>query len=406
MYDAIIVGARCAGSAVALLLARQGHRVLLVDRATFPSDTISGHMILYRGVSRLKKWGLLDKVTASGCPPITRMSSHYGDFTLTSPMPLVDDMPVAIGPRRTVLDSILLNAAAEAGAEVREGFSVTELLTDGDRVVGIRGQGKDGAIVSENAHIVIGADGKNSRIAQLVQAESYKEVPSITAWYLTYWHDLPTDGLELHCRDRRVFFVFPTNDGLTMVALGIPHEDFQAFRGDIEGNYLQAARMMPTLADRVEGAHRAERFVGMADVPSFFRKPYGAGWALVGDAGHHKDPTPAFGISDAFCDAELLSDAVHAGLAGDQALDEALAQYEQKRNVRAVPDHEYSCRGAQMHMRLTPEMLGLRSALRHNAKDTHAYFSTVATVIPFEQFYAPNNIGRIMQQAQLTPNPF
>jgi flavin-dependent dehydrogenase len=405
MYDAIIVGARCAGSSLALLLARQGHRVLLVDRATFPSDTISGHMIWYRGVMRLKKWGLLDKVIASGCPPLQRISSHYGDFMLTSPMPFVDDVPVAIGPRRTVLDAMLLNEAAEAGAEVREGFSVTDLLTDGDRVVGIRGQGKDGVVVNERAHIVVGADGKNSRIAQLVNAPMYKEVPSITAWYLTYWSNLPCEGLEVHCRNQRAFFVFPTNDGLTMAALGIPHEEFQTFRGDIEGDYLQAARMMPMLAERMEGAKRAERFVGMADVPNFLRKPYGAGWALVGDAGHHKDPTPAFGISDAFCDAELLVDAIHAGLVGEQSFDEALALYEQKRHMHAIPEHEYTCKVARVHMHTPPEVLGLRAALRHNPADTHAYFSAIATVIPSEQFYAPANLGRIMQQAQLTPIP-
>lgn len=198
MYDVIVVGARCAGSATAMLLARRGHRVLLVDRATFPSDTISGHMIFHRGTLRLKKWGLLDKVIASGCPPITRLETDIDNTLLSADMPYVEGAPVAIGPRRTVLDSILLNAAVEAGVEMREGFSVNELLTDGDRVVGIRGQDKAGLVVSERAQIVVGADGKHSRIAQLVQAVSYMEVPSITAWKFLHLADNSHTHINFH----------------------------------------------------------------------------------------------------------------------------------------------------------------------------------------------------------------
>jgi flavin-dependent dehydrogenase len=396
-----VVGARCAGSATALLLARKGYQVLLVDRATFPSDTISGHCLFHRATVRLQRWGLLDKVLASNCPPITHIAANLGDFTLTGGVPFIEDAPVALAPRRTVLDTILVEAAVQAGVELREGFSVDQLVHDGERVVGIRGYLKDSGSIVERAQIVIGADGKRSKIAQLVQAPTYLEVPSLTFWYYSYWSGVPTDGLSINFVQQHIILSLPTNDGLTLVVVGAPHSQFGAFRGDIEGNFMKALTLLPALADGVRQGHREERYYGMADVPNFFRKPYGAGWALVGDAGHHKDPTPAYGISDAFCDAELLSEAVDQGLNGTLALDEAGAQYEQARNTRAIPDHEYTCRISQFQF--PPEVFALRAALRGNEDDTRRYLATLATAIRREQFYAPQNIQRIMMQAAMQP---
>ncbi len=170
MYDAIVVGARCAGSPTAMLLARKGHRVLLVDRATFPSDTLSTQIIWQSGVSRLKNWGLLDKLNESNCPSVTKFTMDLGDFPLSGWGPPTDGVSDSYGPRRTVLDKILVDAAAEAGAELREGFSVQEFLTDGDRVTGIRGRERNGPTVTEKARVVIGADCRHSPLARAVQA--------------------------------------------------------------------------------------------------------------------------------------------------------------------------------------------------------------------------------------------
>src|SRR3954447_10507126 len=142
-YDVIVVGARCAGSPVAMLMARKGYRVLVVDRATFPSDTISTHCVQPLGVAALKRWGLLNRLTASGCPPIDTFAFDFGPFTITG-APGTEDFPVAYAPRRILLDKMLVDAAAEAGAEVREGFNVESVVVDGDRVVGIRGHSKGG----------------------------------------------------------------------------------------------------------------------------------------------------------------------------------------------------------------------------------------------------------------------
>ena len=163
-YDVIVVGARCAGSPTAMLLARKGYKVLVVDKATFPSDTISTHLIHPPGVAALKRWGLLDEVVALGAPPIDTYAFDFGPLTVTG-SPGTDDSPVAYGPRRTVLDKVLVDAAAEAGAEIREGFTVDEITREDGRVTGIRGHDKSGATVTERARVVVGADGRNSMVA-------------------------------------------------------------------------------------------------------------------------------------------------------------------------------------------------------------------------------------------------
>ncbi len=162
--DVIVVGARCAGSPTAMLLARKGHRVLVVDRATFPSDTISTHMVHPLGVDALARWGLLDRLVATGCPPIITYTYDFGPFTLRG-APGTKDAPVAYCPRRIVLDKLLVDAAAEAGAEIREGFAVEEILMEAGRVVGIRGRSRGGDAVVERTRVVVGADGRHSTVA-------------------------------------------------------------------------------------------------------------------------------------------------------------------------------------------------------------------------------------------------
>ncbi|MDN5852307.1 MAG: FAD-dependent monooxygenase, partial [Actinomycetia bacterium] len=188
-YDAIVVGARCAGSPVAMLLARMGQRVLLVDRDTFPSDTISTHLLHAPGVAALARWGLLDRLVDTGCPPITNYSYDFGPFTVSgSPRPTCDGVGVAYGPRRTVLDKILLDAASEAGAEVRTNCSVQDLIIEDGRVVGIRAHDSAGAAETfeERSDLVIGADGRNSVVARAVGAQQSGVRPALAVSYYAY----------------------------------------------------------------------------------------------------------------------------------------------------------------------------------------------------------------------------
>ena len=191
-YDAIVIGARCAGSPTAMLLARKGYRVLVVDRATFPSDTMSTHVVHPPGVAALERWGLLDRLKATGCPPITRTPSTSGRSR--SPGSRHRGSPVAYCPRRTVLDQLLVDAASRAGAEVRDGFTVDEVLDRRRAVTGIRGHGKGGDTSPSAGDVVIGADGRNSLVAKAVAPEQYHERPQILCGYYAYWSGLPVDG--------------------------------------------------------------------------------------------------------------------------------------------------------------------------------------------------------------------
>jgi flavin-dependent dehydrogenase len=221
-FDAIVIGARCAGSPTAMLLAQKGYKVLVVDRATFPSDTLSTHVIHPHGVAALARWGMLDRLVASGCPPIHTYAFDFGPFTISG-APGTPEAPVAYCPRRTVLDKLLVDAAVAAGAEVREGFTVDEILISDRRVTGIRGHVKDGPSVSATAPIVIGADGRHSLVAKAVSPEAYNERPILQAGYYAYWSGLPIGGrFELYLGDRRAFAAAYSNDGLTMVVGGWP----------------------------------------------------------------------------------------------------------------------------------------------------------------------------------------
>jgi 2-polyprenyl-6-methoxyphenol hydroxylase-like FAD-dependent oxidoreductase len=258
-YDAIIVGTRCAGSPMATLLARKGYRILAIDRATFPSDTPSTHVVQPLGVAALSRWGLLDRLVATGCPPIDTYSFDFGPFTIAG-APGTKDAPVAYCPRRTVLDKLLVDAAAEAGAEIREGFTVEEVLTEDGRVVGIKGHSEDGNVVTENATVVIGADGRNSLVAKAVGAKQYSEKPPLLAAYYSYWSDLPMDGrFENYIRPNCGFAAAPTHDGMTVVVAGWPYSELADNKTDIEGNYLKVIGLAPEFAERLRDAKREVR---------------------------------------------------------------------------------------------------------------------------------------------------
>lgn len=363
MYDAIVVGARCAGSPTAMLLARKGYRVLLLDRFAFPSDTMHNHFIQLPGVLQLRRWSLLDQVVASNAPPIRVLAMDFGDFLLPTPVEPLEDVDAHYAPRRFVLDTILVKAAAAAGAELREHFTVQEIVWDGDRVVGVRGRANGGATVTEYGRIVIGADGAHSIVASTVRAPAYNQRPVVTCSYYSYFSDVPLVGLELYQRPARTHINFPTNNGLTCAAIQVPIAGFHAFRADIEGTFLRALDGIPALGERVRAGRREERWYGTADLPNFFRKPYGPGWALVGDAGYTKDPMLAQGISDAFRDADALAEAIDTGFTGNAPLVEALARYEQQRNAVALAGYEANYAAATFAP-FPPEVLAMRAATR------------------------------------------
>lgn len=399
-HDAIVIGARCAGSPTAMLLARQGHRVLLVDKATFPSDTMSTHLVHPPGVAALERWGLLDRLVETGCPPVERYSFDFGPVSVAgSPQPIEGEAR-AFGPRRTVLDKLLVDAAAEAGAEVREAFTVEEIVTDDGRVTGIRGHSKGGDSVVEKANVVVGADGKHSLLVKAVEPEAYNERPSQLAMYYAYWSDLPVAGFEttIRAENRRGWAALPTHDGLTCMPFGWPVEEFAANKSDIEGNFFKAIDLAPEFAERVRGAKRESKFVGSAELPGYFRKPFGPGWALVGDAGYHKNPITAMGINDAFRDAELVAGALDDAFSGRRSFEEGMTSYQQTRDREAMPVYEFTFQFATMEPP-PPEMQQLIGAMQGNQEAQDEFISVQAATMPAPEFFAPENVGKIMAAA-------
>ncbi len=401
MYDAIIVGARVAGSSTVLLLARKGYRVLLVDRATFPSDTLSTHQIQLPGSAALKRWELLDKVLASDPGKADRVRFDMGEIVVTGQFPPVDGITAVCSPRRYLLDTILVEAAAQAGAEVRQEFLVQELLWENGRVVGIRGQSKTGGSVTEHARIVIGADGRYSLVAKAVAAPSYDEQPTLTCGYYSYWAGVPLQGGEIYRRGKRLVGLWPTNDHLTLIYIAWPATEFPTFRADVEGSYMATIDLVPALAERVRQGQRAERISGSGEMPNYYRKPSGPGWALVGDAGYLKDPISAYGISDAFRDAELLTAALDDGFAGRQPLEAALGHYEQQRNAASKPCYDLTIDTAQMNP-FAFEQIELLQALTHNPVAASQFFGVLTGIVQPTEFFRPQNLFHIIGMRGMT----
>jgi flavin-dependent dehydrogenase len=307
---------------------------------------------------------------------------------------------VSIGcaPRRTVLDAILVEAAARAGAEVRERFTVDEVVIEDDAVVGIRGHGPDGKTVFEPSRVVVGADGRNSLVAKAVRPEQYNDKPKLQVAYYTFWSGLPTEGVETVIRPDRGMAAIPTNDGLTLILVGCPRAEAAAFKADIEGNYLRTLDLAPELAESVRRAKREERFTGGA-VPNFLRKPFGPGWALVGDAGYTKDPITAQGISDAFRDAELCAAALDQTFTGERSFEEAMAAYHSIRDAHVLPMYELTTQLATLEPP-PPEMQRLLGTVAGNPEAMDAFVSMVAGTLSPAEFFDPDNLRQLVS---LTP---
>src|SRR5688572_907472 len=396
-FDVIVVGTRCAGSPTAMLLARKGYRVLAVDRATFPSDTVSTHILHPLGVAALSRWGVFDRLTATGCPPIHTYTYDFGPFTIAG-APGTREAPVGYCPRRTILDKLLVDAAAQSGAEIREGFTVEEILIEDSRAVGIKGHSKDGESTTECARVVIGADGLRSVVDEAVRPDRYDEKPILLAAYYSYWSGLPMDGrFETYIRDKRGYGVAPTHDGLTMIIVGWPYAEFAACKKDIEGNYLKTIALAPAFADRLRGAKRETRFVGAA-VPNYFRKPYGPGWALVGDAGYNRDFITGQGMMDAFLDAELCVAALDKVLSGTQPFDAAMGEYQHARDARVKPMYDFTCNLATLEPPPL-EVQQLFAAVHGNQAAMDAFVRMNAGTISPAEFFAPENVNAIMAAA-------
>ena len=398
MYDVIVVGARCAGSPLAMLLARAGHKVALVDRASFPSDTMSTHFLWQRGGARLNAWGLLGRLQARGCAPIRQITFDAGPVQLTGIGPAVDGVAETYCPRRTVLDALLAEAAAESGAELIDGFVVTDLLWSDGRVAGVRGHSPGLPVQSSlPARLVVGADGLHSTVARKAGARAYGSHPPLTAAYYSYWSGISRLGASFHARPGRLILTWPTNDNLTCIYVTWPRQEFGQVRTDIDGSFRAALKLVPGLQEAVESGRREQRFAGTGDLPNLYRESAGPGWALAGDAGHHKDPCSGMGMSDAFLAADLLAGAIHDGLTGRQPMDAALAGYQHRRDLLTANGFELTLATARLAA-LPARHLALYQAAAEQPDLAGRIFGVLGGSIPIADVYSDTHIQAALTQ--------
>ncbi len=336
-YDAVVVGGRVAGASTAMLLARAGARVLLLERASYGSDTLSTHALMRAGVLQLSRWGLLGEVVGAGTPPVRRILFHYeGDETVqvsVRPSPGVDAL---YAPRRHLLDRILVDAAVAAGAEVRHGVTVVGLTRDRDgRVDGVRAQPRRGPAFAVRARIVVGADGIRSAVADGVGSRVERRGSQASAALYGYHAGLPAAGYEWFYARQAAAGMITTGDGLTCAFVCTTPRRMRLLRSEGADAAFGAlfAEVAPAHVDRLAGSTRVGRLRGWAGARGHLRRSWGPGWALVGDAGYFKDPISAHGMTDALRDAELLTDALLAGWSGGVPEAAALAGYQSTRDA-------------------------------------------------------------------------
>ena len=392
MYDVIIVGSRIAGSTTAFLAAKAGCKVLLIDRHKFPSDTISTSYIHQSGCIRLNKWGMLDKIIESGCPAIDGTLMQIDDVVLSGVTSSDRSQRSAYAPRRFLLDSLLIQFAQEQNVEFRDRCTLKDVLFENDRCVGVRIKNSNGQYEDVHAKLVIGADGMRSSVAKQVGAQYVVNQPTLTGVYYAIW-DIQR-GYELYECGNNWVGVIPSNDSL-IVPVYYPIEDFDLIKGNALQEYLSViADVVPDLRDQMSESNQIGKLWGTGDQQNFFRKASGPGWALVGDSAHHKDSITAFGITDGIAQAELLANAIATTIDEPDALDAALAEYEQTLLKEMYPSYQETLDLANTEKK--GERKGVLKAISQNDKAISMYLDAVGGLRPYSDlsgFFPSSNVA-------------
>ncbi len=311
-YDVVIVGARVAGAGLALLLGERGHRVLMIDRDTFPSETLSTHFVSSFGVPTMQKLGILDDILAAGFRKVTRTRTWVDDCLVEGPAG--PNGAFGLSPRRDALDAIVIRHAIRRGCvDFLDKTTVDALITEDDRVVGVSARMANGERREFRAKVVVGADGKYSKVAQWVNAYTYEETPGLRPMYYGHYFGVePLDepALEISFVGEQIGFMFPMRPDEDCLGLEVLPDDFEAFRRNPHEAFEERYRALPGIAKRMRKAQLDGKIHGARSVANYLRKPYGPGWALTGDAGYLKDPSTGLGITDAFQSAFRLASAL------------------------------------------------------------------------------------------------
>ncbi len=393
--DVIVVGSRIAGAATAMLLARAGLKVLVLDRDTFPSDTLSTHQVQVPGCARLAKWGLLDQVVAAGTPATRDVRFHMGQTRIEGRFPTVGGADAMYSPRRTVLDEILVDAARDAGAEVRESSIVEELIERDGRIAGVRVHRKAGGRADETATLVVGADGRNSFVAKATGATAQRSQSARSVASYAYWDGLSLPTGEVYAWDRRAVGAWPTNDGLVVTYCAWPASEFDQFRADPERSLLETLDAAGDLGQRARAARRVSPVRATTDLPNTMRQSYGDGWALAGDAGLVMDPITGQGIGNALRDAEVLSTAIVCGLDGRHPLTSNLRRYQRARDRETKAMFDFTV-GLASFARMTPAEQRMFAAVAERADASDEFFSVLSGATPIASFFSPPRLVKLV----------
>ncbi len=363
-YDVVVVGARVAGASLALLLGQQGRRVLLIDRDSFPSDTLSTHLVGGNGVNSLRRLGVLDDVLAAGFRRITRARTWVEDCLFEGPSG--PDSTYSLAPRRDVLDALLIRHASErGGVTFHERTHADGLIEEDGRVVGVVVPAADGGRREVRARVVVGADGKYSKVAGWVRAEQYAATPALRPAYYGYYQGvtpLAEPAVEIFFAHNQIGFIFPMRPGEDCLALELQPEEFETFRANPRAVFEERFRALPGMAARLENASLEGKMQGVRGVENYVRKPYGPGWALTGDAGYLKDPSTGLGIGDALAQSFMLADALDAALRGAD-WEASLSAFHRRRDESFLPMYHWTLSATEMRDAPPTSIAWLRTAL-------------------------------------------
>lgn len=406
--DVLIVGARCAGAPLAMLLARKGLKVTAFDKCAFPSDAISTHFIWPIGVAALHRWSIWEYILAAWPAVCHKAFSSGPEGDLIGPLHAVDGVNYAISLRRFKLDALLVKAARQAGAEIREHSAVDALIVEHGSAVGVRGHDvASGKAFEERAAIIVGADGRDSFVAREIGAPKYNEAPSMTASSYTYVVDEETDPdmLEVYRRPPREFVFFPTDGGLTMVNLVIGAALVPEFRKRVTANFFSAFEDCPELANRLRRSKQVAPIKGSVHMPNYYRQSFGPGWALVGDAGYHRDPIRAQGIHDAFLDAEDLAIAIERGFNDRTAMENALRARQTKRDDRTRTPYELALKAAGFEGNDEDWPTDLLDLIKTNPTLIGEFRGLISGSMRPEVFFDPEHIKAVIDRTKRLEPP-
>jgi len=328
-FDVVIVGGRCAGASLAALLADRGLAVAVVEKASFPSNTLSSHVFEADALAFLDRLGLTERLRATGAPFVDQATLRFEDVLISTALPKRDgDTGGAASIRRHLLDPLLAERAEQAGATLRTATRATGLLEEAGRVAGVRAE-SDGRQSELRAPLVVGADGRNSSVAGFVGARRYNVCPNQRVVYWGYFEDAdpgPTPTFSFNRWSDRFVIGMPADSGLYQAGVWAERSELERFGGDHEALFAEQCESCPPIAAALSGARRLGKLVGAVRWEGYFREASGPGWVLAGDAGHFKDPAPGRGIGDAMLQADALAPAIVAGLDGSGAgLDQAMS---------------------------------------------------------------------------------